>query len=79
MAYYFAHALETGYYRNTVTTTFGDIASSPYQADIMTLAKADIVSGKSQGVYDPSALIKRSEASVFVSNLLDAIAAGKAR
>lgn len=73
MAYYFANTLTPEYYKDKMDISFTDIAGNPYEAEIMKLAKADIVGGKGSGIYDPAALIKRSEAAVFVSNILAAI------
>ena len=73
MAYYFAHTLEVRYYTEKKTAEFNDVSGNPYEEDILTLAKADIVGGKGDGVYDPAALVTRAEASVFISNILDAM------
>ena len=73
MAYYFAHTLEVRYYTEKKTAEFNDVSGNPYEEDILTLAKADIVGGKGDGKYDPGALVTRAEASVFVSNILDAM------
>lgn len=73
MAYYFAHTLEVRYYTEKKTVEFNDVSASPYAEEILTLAKADIVGGKGAGVYAPDALVTRAEASVFVSNILDAM------
>ena len=73
MAYYFAHTLEVRYYTDKKQASFNDVSGNPYEEDILTLAKADIVGGKGDGKYDPSALVTRAEASVFISNILDAI------
>lgn len=73
MAYYFARTLEPKYYVDVTDISFDDIADSPYKAEIMKLAKADIVGGKAYNHYDPKALVKRSEAAVFITNVLMAI------
>ena len=73
MAYYFAHTLEVRYSTEKKTAEFNDVSGNPYEEDILTLAKADIVGGKGDGKYDPGALVTRAEASVFVSNILDAM------
>lgn len=73
MAYYFAHTLEVRYYTEKKAVSFNDVSGNPYEEDILTLAKADIVGGKGDGKYDPAALVTRAEASVFVSNILDAM------
>ena len=73
MAYYFAHTLEVRYYTDKKEASFNDVSGNPYEEDILTLAKADIVGGKGDGIYDPAALVTRAEASVFVSNILKAI------
>ena len=73
MAYYFAHTLEVRYYTDKKQASFNDVSDNPYEEDILTLAKADIVGGKGDGKYDPAALVTRAEASVFVSNILGAI------
>ena len=73
MAYYFANTLTDSSYKNKKTVELNDIAGNPYEAEIVKLAKADIVGGKGEGKYDPSGLITRAEAAVFVSNILDAI------
>ena len=75
MAYYFANTLTASSYKNKKTVELNDIAGNPYEAEITKLAKADIVGGKGEGKYDPSGLITRAEAAVFISNILDAIAA----
>ena len=73
MAYYFANALTGESYKEKQDIAFDDVAGNTYEAEIMKLAKADIVGGKGNGKYDPSALVTRAEAAVFISNVLDAI------
>ncbi|MBO4880917.1 MAG: leucine-rich repeat protein [Firmicutes bacterium] len=73
MAYYFANTLTDSSYKNKKTVELNDIAGNPYEEEIVKLAKADIVGGKGEGKYDPSGLITRAEAAVFISNILDAI------
>jgi hypothetical protein len=72
MAYYFANTLDDKYYKNKKSVSFSDMPENGYDEYIMKLAKADIVGGKGEGKYDPSALVTRAEAAVFVSNILDA-------
>jgi hypothetical protein len=74
MAFYFARTLDDSYYKDKQTITFTDMPENGYDEYIMKLAKADIVGGKGEGKYDPSGLITRAEAAVFISNILDAIA-----
>ncbi len=73
MAYYFAHTLEVRYYTEKKEASFSDVSGDPNEEDILTLAKADIVGGKGEGKYAPAAPVTRAEASVFVSNIIDAI------
>ncbi|MBR5640947.1 MAG: WG repeat-containing protein [Firmicutes bacterium] len=73
-AFYFARTLDDSYYKDKQTITFTDMPENGYDEYIMKLAKADIVGGKGEGKYDPSGLITRAEAAVFISNILDAIA-----
>ena len=73
MAYYFANVLTEESYKDKQTIAFNDVQGNAYEAEIMKLAKADIVGGKGEGIYDPAAFIKRSEAAVFISNILNAI------
>ena len=73
MAYYFANTLPSKYYKEKKAVELNDIAGNPYEPEIRRLAKADIVGGKGEGKYDPSGLITRAEAAVFISNILDAI------
>ena len=73
MAFYFAHTLTEESYKEKKDAALTDIEGHMFQAEIETLAKADIVGGKGGGLYDPEALIKRSEATVFIANILDAI------
>ena len=73
MAYYFAHTLDAASYKDKQEISFNDVAGSAYEDDILTLAKANIVGGKGDGKYDPAALVTRAEASVFVSNILNAM------
>ena len=73
MAYYFANTLTAESYKEKQSLEFSDVKGNEYEAAIMKLAKADIVGGKGNGIYDPNALVKRSEAAVFISNILDAI------
>ncbi|MBR3749013.1 MAG: S-layer homology domain-containing protein [Firmicutes bacterium] len=75
MAYYFSRALPAEYYENKQEIRFTDTGGDPYEKEILKLAQADIVGGKGAGLYEPSALVTRAEASVFVSNIIDAIAA----
>ncbi|MBR5640948.1 MAG: S-layer homology domain-containing protein [Firmicutes bacterium] len=72
MAYYFANTLDDKYYKNKKSVSFSDMPENGYDEYIMKLAKADIVGGKGEGKYDPSTLVTRAEAAVFVSNILDA-------
>ena len=73
MAYYFANVLTEESYKDNATVTFTDVAGNPYEAEIMKLAKADIVGGKGGGVYDPSNYVSRAEAATFIANCLNAI------
>ncbi|MBO4928297.1 MAG: S-layer homology domain-containing protein [Clostridiales bacterium] len=73
MAYYFANTLTNDSYKDKKSVELNDIAGNPYETEITKLAKADIVGGKGAGKYDPSGLINRAEAAVFISNILDAM------
>ena len=73
MAYYFARTLEDKYYKNKKTVSFSDMPKDGYDEFILKLAKADIVGGYNDGTFKPGAFVTRAEASVFVSNILDAI------
>ncbi|MCR4804636.1 MAG: 5'-nucleotidase C-terminal domain-containing protein [Clostridia bacterium] len=73
MAYYFANILTEKSYKDKKAVELNDIAGNAYEAEITKLAKADIVGGKGEGKYDPSAKVTRAEAAVFISNILDAI------
>ncbi len=73
MAYYFAHTLDAVSYKDKQDISFSDISGNAYESEIMTLAKADIVSGMGGGTYSPDSLVNRAQASVFISNILDAI------
>ena len=46
---------------------------SEYKEEIQKLANADIVGGMGEGKYAPDALVTRAQASVFISNILDAM------
>ena len=72
MAYFFANVLTEDSYKEKATVSFTDVEDNPYEAEIMKLAKADIVGGKGNGIYDPTNLVTRSEAAVFISNVLNA-------
>ena len=73
MAYYFANTLTESSYMVKKDIVLNDIEGSGYEEEINKLAKADIVGGKGAGKYDPSGLVIRAEAAVFISNILDAI------
>ena len=73
MAYYFAHTLDAASYKDKQEISFNDVAGSAYEDDILTLAKANIVGGMGEGKYAPDALVTRAQASVFISNILDAM------
>ena len=73
MAYYFAHALSDASYLDKKSASFSDMPENGYDDAILKLAKADIVGGYSDGTFKPANLVTRAEASVFVSNILDAI------
>ena len=76
MAYYFARTLDDGYYKDKQTITFTDMPENGYDEYIMKLARADIVGGMGDGIYAPGEPVTRAQASVFISNILDAIADG---
>ena len=76
MAYYFARALDVEYYKDKMDISFTDMPENGYDEYIMRLAKADIVGGVGGGKYAPGDNVTRAQASVFVSNILDAIAEG---
>lgn len=78
MAYYFARALDVEYYKDKMDISFTDMPENGYDEYIMRLAKADIVGGVGGGKYAPGDNVTRAQASVFVSNILDAIAEGAA-
>ncbi len=78
MAYYFAHALPDDYYDDRAEVSLMDIATEEYGAEILKLAKSDIVTGyEVEGSpareFRPGKPVTRAEAAVFVSNLLGAI------
>ena len=73
MAYYFANALTVESYQDKKDASLTDIAGNPYEAEIQRLAKADIVGGYSDGSFKAGNLVTRAEASVFVSNIIDAM------
>ena len=73
MAFYFAHALTEDAYLDKKAAALSDIGGHVFAADIEKLAKANIVGGYEDGTFRPAALVTRAEASVFVSNILDAI------
>ncbi len=73
MAYYFANTLTDASYKNKMQASFVDVAGSEYKAEIQKLANADIVGGMGEGKYAPDALVTRAQASVFISNILDAM------
>ena len=73
MAYYFANTLTESSYMVKKDIVLNDIEGSGYEEEINKLANADIVGGKGAGKYDPSGLVIRAEAAVFISNILDAI------
>ena len=73
MSYYFANALTKSSYKNKQTISLSDIADNPYKAEIERLAKANIVGGFPDGTFRAGELVTRSQASVFVSNILEAI------
>ena len=73
MAFYFAHALTEDAYLDKKAAALSDIGGHVFAADIEKLAKANIVGGYKDGTFRPAALVTRAEASVFVSNILDAI------
>ena len=77
MAYYFARALDVEYYKDKMDISFTDMPENGYDEYIMRLAKADIVGGVGGGKYAPASLVTRAQASVFVSNILDALADDK--
>ena len=77
MAYYFARALDVEYYKDKKDISFTDMPENGYDEYIMRLAKADIVGGVGGGKYAPASLVTRAQASVFVSNILDALVDGK--
>ena len=73
MAYYFAHTLDAASYKDKQDISFSDVSGNAYESEIMTLAKADIVGGMGGGLYSPDSLVNRAQASVFISNILDAM------
>lgn len=73
MSYYFANALTKSSYKNKQTISLSDITDNPYKAEIERLAKANIVGGFPDGTFRAGELVTRSQASVFVTNILDAI------
>ena len=73
MSYYFANTLTKSSYKNKQTISLSDIADIPYKAEIERLAKANIVGGFPDGTFRADELVTRSQASVFVSNILEAI------
>ena len=75
MAYYFAHTLDGASYQNKKEMSFSDLEGSAFAEEIAKLANADIVGGYADGTFRADALVTRAEASVFVSNILDAIEA----
>jgi hypothetical protein len=73
MAYYFANALTASSYKNKKDASFSDMPENGYDEYIMKLAKADIVGGYNDGTFKPGNLVTRAEASVFISNIIDAM------
>jgi len=74
MAFYFAHALTEDSYKDKQDISLSDIEGHVFAADIEKLAKANIVGGYSDGTFKPGNLVNRAEASVFLANILDAMA-----
>ena len=77
MAYYFARALDIGYYKNKKAASFSDMPENGYDEYIMRLAKADIVGGFEDGTFRPGEEVTRAQAAVFISNIIDAIEAAQ--
>lgn len=73
MAYYFANTLTAESYTSKKDVSLNDIAEDAYKAEIEKLAAADIVGGYTDGTFKPGNLVTRAEATVFVSNILDAM------
>ncbi|MCR4723955.1 MAG: WG repeat-containing protein [Clostridia bacterium] len=81
MAYYFANALSDSSYKETKDITFTDMPENGYDAYILKLAKADMVTGYEDKVnggftFRPGNNVTRAEAAVFIKSLLDAMSAG---
>ena len=74
MAFYFASALTKDSYKEKKDVALSDIEGYIFKDDIETLAKADIVGGFPDGTFRPDELVTRTQAAVFVKNILDAIA-----
>ncbi|MBQ2095260.1 MAG: 5'-nucleotidase C-terminal domain-containing protein, partial [Firmicutes bacterium] len=73
MAFYFSGTLTDESYKDKVEVKLSDIEGYFFQSEIETLAKSDIVGGYPDGTFLPDAMVQRSEAAVFVKNLLDII------
>ena len=78
MAYYFANTLEDRYYSDDVDVSLSDIATEEYGAEILKLAKSDVVTGydvegQTAKEFRPAKLVTRAEAAVFVTNILGLI------
>ncbi|MBQ3661468.1 MAG: S-layer homology domain-containing protein [Firmicutes bacterium] len=78
MAYYFANALEDRYYGDDADVSLSDIATEEYGAEILKLAKSDVVTGydvegQTAKEFRPAKLVTRAEAAVFVTNILGLI------
>ena len=74
MAFYFASAMTDETYAEKKEVALSDISGHIFEEQINKLAKADIVGGYTDGTYRPENLVTRAEASVFVHNILNAIA-----
>ena len=75
MAYYFANALEDRYYGDDADVSLSDIATEEYGAEILKLAKSDVVTGydvegQTAREFRPSNRLTRAEATVFIKNIL---------
>ena len=53
--------------------SFPDIAGDRYETEIMRLARAGIVGGRPDGTYAPTDPLSRAEATVFITNILNAM------
>ena len=73
MAYYFANILTDKSYKDKKAVELNDIAGHAYEAEITKLAKADIVGGFEDGTYRPEDPVTRAQATVFITNILNAI------